>query len=225
MALALTVSIFTSTEVKAASSTHGTKWTDYTDPYGRYTIKYPSKWSIQSEPVHTGGNYVLEVPFKVRDSHASSLTVMGTEKSDSLTLREYTSLYQNTANRLSGLPTKVEIPVSCGYLKSDLTVPICEYGQIDTIGFNEIAERVMIFSAPQNRVFVLTLVYGPYEPLGGNSLNSMFESFRVLGQSGDVTTTTGQGTTYSDWTGENSFDKDIFPCVPKVQDCHTYQLK
>lgn len=221
--VSLAIFVLASTVITPINAKSGTKWTDYTDPYGRYTIKYPSKWSIQSEPVHSDSDtgYLLEVPFKVRNSHASSFTITGTGKSDSLTLREYTALYQKIANL--GQVTNVEIPVSCGYIGSQST---CEYGQIDSIGFNEIAERVMVFSAPQNRVFVLTLVYGPYEPMRENSMRDMFESFKLLGQSnsGDVTTT-GEDATYSDWSGENLFDKDVFPCAQKEQDCHTYQLR
>lgn len=65
IALIIMSGIFITVEAKSGnSSSHITSWADYTDPYGRYSIKYPLKWRIQPEPVHSNGNYLLEVPLK-----------------------------------------------------------------------------------------------------------------------------------------------------------------
>lgn len=171
-----------------SGGSQGTKWADYTDPYGRYSIKYPSKWRIQSEPVHSDGNYLLEVPLKVQNSRGSSFTLVEAEKNTDLTLRKYTSWYQQSTDL--GLTTRVDVPVSCGYISPAQSVYTCEYGQIDSIGFNEIAQRVWIFEAPQNKVFVLTLVYGPDEHMGESNISFMLGSFKLLQKNNLVAPTT-----------------------------------
>jgi hypothetical protein len=46
----------------SAEAGGSTKWTQYTDPYGRYTIEYPSKWQVEDEPVHSLTN---EIPLQI----------------------------------------------------------------------------------------------------------------------------------------------------------------
>ncbi|HET7242452.1 MAG TPA: hypothetical protein VFI64_03830, partial [Nitrososphaeraceae archaeon] len=71
----------------------GIKLKVYTDPYNRYTINYPAKWSIQSEPVHTEGilQALNEVPLIFGDNKGSTLSVTELEKSPTLNLREFAS--------------------------------------------------------------------------------------------------------------------------------------
>lgn len=210
--------------IASVQAKSGTKWTDYTDPYGRYTIKHPSKWTIQSEPVHSAASQLLEVPLKVSNSHASTLMVNEIKNDVGLSAREFASFVQN--HDFTSVPKKLISPVSCGVV-SQLSVEVCEYYEIYTYGFNEMGHKAILFSDSSNRVFQVDFLFGPDEPLSADNINYMLGSFRVLGQStsGDVTTP-GQENTYSDWSGENTFDKDVIPCGSKVQtECHTYQLK
>lgn len=118
------------------------------------------------------------------NSRASSFTLVEAEKSTDLTFREYTSLYQHSTDL--GLTTRVDVPVSCGYISPAQSIYTCEYGQIDLIGFNEIAQRVWIFEASGSKVFVLTLVYGPDEPMGESNIAFMLGSFKLIQKDNSV---------------------------------------
>jgi hypothetical protein len=185
--MVLICSVVASAEVNSSSSTHGTKWTDYTDPYARYTIKYPSKWSIQSEPVHSTISYLLEVPLKVSNSHGSTLMISEIKNEVGLNLREFTSFVRNN-DYMAALPKRTVLPITCGVI-SQPGVDHCEYYQTYTNGFTELGDKVLLFSDSSKRVFHVEFLFSPDEPLNFQNINYMLGSFKVLGQSNNKETT------------------------------------
>jgi len=130
-------------EAKAA------KLKDYIDPYNRYSIKYPAKWSIQSEPVHTEGNYFNEVPFIVGNSRGSSISVLENENPSGLSIREYASYLQNL---IPVITTRVIHPLECG-------TESCYYFYATSFGFGEVGQMLSYYSGIGNKVFVVSATF------------------------------------------------------------------
>jgi hypothetical protein len=158
-------SIIVSVEAK------GITFKDYTDPYQRYSIQYPSKWTVQSEPVHTENNYLYEVPFQVGNNKGSSISVYETEKDAGLSLKEYASFIQNNVPVIT---TKVIDPLSC------VSETVCYYFYAATFGFSEVAQMLMYYSGVNNKVFVVSATFGSNEQMDTQQFYDMENTFSLL---------------------------------------------
>jgi hypothetical protein len=148
----------------------GIKLKDYIDPYNRYSIKYPAKWSIQSEPVHTEGNYFNEVPFTVGNSRGSSISVLENENPTGLSLREYASYLQN---KIPVITTRVINPLSCGNES-------CFYFYATSFGFSEVGQMLMYYSGIGNKVFVVSATFTTDEPIDTQEFSDIEDTFTRL---------------------------------------------
>lgn len=145
------------------------KLKDYTDPYNRYTIKYPANWDIKSEPVHTENN-LYEVPFQVGNNKGSTISVIESVKDASLSLREYTSYIQNSVPVIT---TRVLNPVTC------TSETVCFYYYAVTFGFSEVYNMATYYSSG-NKVFTVSASFNSYESMGTEQFNSIEESFSFV---------------------------------------------
>jgi hypothetical protein len=148
----------------------GIKLKDYIDPYNRYSIQYPAKWSIQSEPVHTEGNYFNEVPFIVGNSRGSSISVLENENPSGLSIREYASYLQNL---IPVITTRVISPLSC-YSDS------CYYFYATSFGFGEVGQMLSYYSGIGNKVFVVSATFTTDEPISEQQFADMEGTFTRL---------------------------------------------
>ena len=118
------------------SSTHETKWTDYTDPYGRYTVKYPSKWVIQTEAVRSP-RFLGDVPFQVCGTHNGIINqcvlVKGIPNSVGFDAREVATNIQNDLQTYYG-PAQVVDPIACGDRNGAKT---CQYAVLVGYGLSQ----------------------------------------------------------------------------------------
>ena len=154
-----------------AAEAKGIKFKDYTDPYNRYSIKYPSKWSVQSEPVHTEGNYLYEVPFIVGNNKGSTVSVYETVKDAGLSLREYASFIQNNVPVIT---TRVLNPVTC------TSETVCFYYYAVTMGLGEVYNMATYYLGADNKVFTVSASFGSYESMDTEQFSEIEDSFSLL---------------------------------------------
>ena len=147
------------------------KYKDYTDPYNRYTIKYPAKWNIESEPVHTEGNYLNEVPFKVSNNRGSSLSIYEGEKNAGLSLREYASSFQNN---MPVITSRVISPLECGET-------MCYYFYATGFSlYSELGNMLTYYSGIGNNVFVVSATFTTDEPIDEQQFSDIEDTFTRL---------------------------------------------
>lgn len=177
LALILVSGAISSVHAKSGGSTQG-KWTQHTDPYGRYTIEYPSKWGIEADAVHTNENYLYEVPLKKSSGHGWILIVRDMDTTNGLTLKEYASYYLENVNQDIG--SRIMNPVSCGYMSAQ-PVESCHYGLVTTVGNSAIATLVQLYTGSDKKVFVVTLMVSE-SSASKNIVNHILDSFRIVGE-------------------------------------------
>ena len=172
--LVLAVGVITSVHAKSSSSTQG-KWIQYTDPYGRYTIEYPSKWKIENEPVHSVRN---EIPFQVSDFHNGiarrSISVQQIENAGGMNGKEVLSTFQTTLSNYY-LSVQPAAPISCIYIKYDT----CMLGLVATTDGQSYTPIVAAsIKDPQKGTFILSYT----DPSSSSSIdfNHVITSFKIL---------------------------------------------
>lgn len=153
-----------------SAKTGSSKWTTYNDPYNRYTIKYPSKLTVETEPVHDGS---YEVLLKVT-GHGSVLIIRDMGSMNNLSLHEYASYYRS--NEDQGTVVK-SYPIVCGFFAAQSNVMTCSYNYITTVGLIPIGTRVDLFSYA-DKVFAVTFIFNS-EGTAANNMESIFHSFRL----------------------------------------------
>jgi hypothetical protein len=163
----------------------GIKFKDYTDPYNRYSIKYPSKWSIQSEPVHTEGNYLYEVPFIVGNNKGTTLLVTEMKKDPTLSLREFASIGQND---MLLTVKRVITPVTC------ISETNCMYFYaFNSYGLDELGQMVTLHLGKDNKVFMVTATFTAGDQINSDQFLEMENSLSLL-QDASITTSNNYAT-------------------------------
>jgi hypothetical protein len=179
----LILAIITASVALAAQHVDGSKqskWTEFNDPYGRYTIDYPSKWKVQNEGVHTD-DFTREVPFEVCGTHDGitnqCLLVSEFANAEGFGAREIASNFLNSIETLTGGSQVIE-PITCDNI---LAMETCTYAA--TSGLGLFSQGWFVYSFVDSAKNAYVVAYKTYTDEGRISpkdLAFMMNSFRIL---------------------------------------------
>ena len=107
-----------------------------------------------------------------------SMSMQLLSSTNGLTLREYSSYYQENLDQNFG--SRIVNPVSCGYPATQPAVETCSYGLVTIVGLIPIGTRVDLFTF-SDKIFVVTYMFKCSDGMGANNINHMFDSFSLPG--------------------------------------------
>jgi hypothetical protein len=197
----LILAIITASVALAAQHVDGSKqskWTEFNDPYGRYTIEYPSKWKVQNEGVHTY-DFTREVPFEVCGTHDGitnqCLLVSEFANAEGFGAREIASNFLNSIETLTGGSQVIE-PITCDNI---LALETCTYAATSGVGLFSQGWFVYSFvDSAKNAYIVAYKTYTDEGRMSPKDLAYMMNSFKILN------TLASEGTSHTDTTSVGS---------------------